>query len=98
MKRTILALLVVLVPFCIVAWGSGQKIDDAACTKLLQGNCTECHSTARICGELGQEYVDWPSLVSDMGERAKLNEEQKEVVLDCLTKAEEPGTFVCSKK
>ncbi len=98
MRKVILTTMLVLFPLFIASWSAGQNADEEVCQKLLQGSCTECHSTERICGEIGQEYVDWPGLVSDMGGRANLSQEEKDTVLDCLTKAAEPGKFVCTNK
>lgn len=97
MKKFVLATLLVFIPLCIATWSVGQGVDDAACQQTIQTSCTKCHTTERICHELGESDAKWPEIVKEMGERGKLSQEVQDTVLACLTTAADPKKFVCTK-
>ena len=97
LRKIVLSSLLVLISLCIASWSVGQDVDDAVCQETIQTNCTKCHTTERICHELGESDANWPEIVKEMGEKGKLRQEVQEAVLKCLTKAAEPTKFVCAK-
>lgn len=96
-RKMLLSAVLVSVPLWIASWSVAQDIDDAACKTTIEASCTKCHTTERICHELGESDVNWPEIVKEMGERGKLSQDVQDTVLNCLTKASEPGKFVCTK-
>lgn len=97
MRRFLLSTLLMLTPLCIASLSIGQNVDDAACQATIQTNCTKCHTTDRICHELSESHTNWPLIIKEMGEKGKLSQDVQDTVLNCLTKASEPGKFVCAK-
>lgn len=97
MKKGILLGLLLMGSWGIAAVGEGQGVDDSACQQTIQTNCTRCHTTKRICNELQESDANWPKIIKEMGQRGKLSQEVQDTVLNCLTKASEPGKFVCTK-
>ncbi len=97
MRSYLLPLLLVLVSLGIGSWSFAQNMDDAACQKTIQTGCTQCHSTKRICDKLSDAAANWPETVKRMGLKGNLPQEVQDSVLNCLTKASEPGKFVCTK-
>ena len=95
--RNMLAVVSIFVVFGIASWSIGQDVDEAACQQTIKTSCTTCHKTDRICHELGEADANWPEIIKEMGEKGKLSQEIQDTVLNCLTKAEDPKKFVCSK-
>ncbi len=96
MKNT-LPLLVVLASVGITSWVAAQDVDEVACQQTIETSCTKCHSSERICNKLSEENENWSEIVKRMGGRGNLSQEVQDTVLNCLTKAAEPGKFVCKK-
>jgi len=96
MRKMLLSALFVSIQLCTASLSVSQDIDDAACKTTIETSCTKCHTTERICHELGESSANWPEIVKDMGERGKLSQGVQDTVLNCLTKASDPGKFVCT--
>ena len=87
----------VLVSLGVVSLAVGQDVDLTACQDSISTNCTKCHSTKKICRELGEADANWPEIIKDMGKRGKLSQEIQDAVLKCLTQTADPSQFVCNK-
>ncbi|MFH0783834.1 MAG: hypothetical protein V2B20_18020 [Pseudomonadota bacterium] len=98
MKKILLSALLILTPLCVASLTFSQANTDSACQQTIQNSCTKCHTTDRICDELGEAAANWPKIVKDMGEKGKLSNEVQAEVLDCLTKSSDPAKLVCKKK
>ena len=97
MKKCLLPLLLVFISLGAASWSVGQDFDESACQQIITASCTKCHTTDRICNELGAPTAHWAAVVKQMGMKGKLSQDVQDSVLNCLTKASEPGKFVCKK-
>lgn len=97
MRKMLLAAVLLSIPLCTASVTVGQDVDEAACKTTIETSCTKCHATERICDALSETSTNWPEIVKEMGEKGKLSQEVQDTVLNCLTKASEPGKFVCTK-
>ncbi len=97
MKKGLLPLLLIFISLSIASWSFGQDFDESSCQQIITASCTKCHTTDRICNELGAPSAHWAAVIKTMGMKGKLSQEAQDSVLNCLTKASEPGKFVCQK-
>ncbi len=98
MRKLLLPALLALLPLCVASWSAGQEVNDAACQQTIQDSCTKCHSTEKICRDLGKADVSWPKIVKNMGKKGNLSQEVQDTVLNCLTKSTDPTQLVCPGK
>lgn len=97
MRNFVLAAVFGLVSLAVVACSNSKESVGYPCQQTVETSCTKCHSTERICKELGEADADWPAIVKDMGKRGKLSLEVQDKVLACLTSTAEQGRFECPK-
>jgi hypothetical protein len=95
MKKMLLSALLVLVPLCVASFSSGQEVNDQACTDKIQTSCTKCHGTGKICDDLGKADTNWPKIMEKMSKKAKLSQEEHDMILNCLTKSADPKKVAC---
>lgn len=72
--------------------GSGGQ-----CADLLQGKCTQCHSTARICEKLGKKSKSrWERTLERMVTRgAKINASEAAALITCLEQNSSEARAAC---
>ena len=97
MREFVLVTVFGLVFLAVILCGGGKDAEGSSCQQTVESSCTRCHSTERICRELGHAGADWPAIVKNMGKRGRLNQELQDKVLACLTSTTESGGFACSK-
>jgi hypothetical protein len=96
-KKIVWTMVIVLVMAAIVAsaCGGGAEEPDGEAMDidgetLLQERCTECHGLDRVTS-VEQTRAEWEETVTDMIERgARLNEEEKTVLVDYLAETYGP--------
>ena len=97
MRKLVLTAVVGLISLTVLSCSGSKDVAESPCQKTIKAGCTKCHSTERTCEKLSEADADWPAIVKDMGKRAKLNQEQQDAVLACLTNTAEQGRFECPK-
>jgi len=105
MRKVLLSILLFSGLFGLSSLSVGQEIDDTPCNKTadtvcnqtIRTSCARCHTTDRICHELGESDANWPEIVKEMAEKGNLSKKVQDRALKCLTKSADPKKFVCTK-
>jgi len=92
---TILIGIALLAPLLIVA--AELEPDEKDCATILSTRCDECHYRSRICYLLGKKSKrQWHRIINNMMDYgAKITEEQREILTNCLYNAPPNAKFVC---
>jgi len=91
----ILLCMLLLLPF--FSGGSLSFAGTEQCVELINKRCTECHYKSRICTKLGKKNTrGWRRSVNNMIRYgAKLNSEERNIIIDCLDSAPAGADFAC---
>jgi len=74
------------------------QADDDPCQGLISVYCTRCHTTERICDELGTDETAWKATVKEMAEYSSdLDQETQNQVVSCVSKMKKGDPAVCKK-
>ena len=74
------------------------QADDGPCQGLISVYCTRCHTTERICDELGTDEAAWKATIKEMGEYSDdLDQETQNQVVSCVSKMKKGDPAVCKK-
>ena len=74
------------------------QADDDPCQGLISVYCTRCHTTERICDELGTDEAAWKATIKEMGEYSDdLDQETQNQVVSCVSKMKKGDPAVCKK-
>ena len=94
-KNLVLGIVVVLFSSLGAAQASGTE---GQCTQLLTTVCNDCHNTDRVCDSMGGPEKKWKAILDWMiSNGAELEEEEKTLLLNCLTEPFEEAKKACGK-
>lgn len=94
-KNAFLGIVVVLFSALGAVQTSGAE---GQCTQLLNTVCNDCHNTDRVCESMGGPEKKWKAILDWMiSNGAELEDEEKGLLLDCLTEPYDEAKKACGK-
>ena len=94
-KNLVLGIVVVVFSALGAMQASGTE---GQCTKLLNTVCNDCHNTDRVCDSMGGPEKKWKAILDWMiSNGAELEDDEKTLLLNCLTEPFEEAKKACGK-
>ena len=94
-KNLVLGIIVVLFSALGAVQASGAE---GQCTQLLTTVCNDCHNTDRVCESMGGSEKKWKAILDWMiSNGAELEDDEKSLLLNCLTEPFEEAKKACGK-
>lgn len=86
-------------PAMLIIGAAPPAAEEKDCASILASRCDECHYRSRICALLGKRSKrQWHRIINNMMDYgAKITDEQREILTNCLYSAPPDADYVCQQ-